>query len=156
MNADSPIQDAGLAALYEQDFLAWVEENVARLRRGEVGRIDVPNVIEELESLGVSQRRELHSRMRVLVAHLLKWVAQPARRSSSWAGTISEQRFEIGQVLDDSPSLRSEIPSAIRKTFISARRLAARDTGLPESAFPASCPFLPEQLLDDDFWPEKF
>jgi len=142
--------------LYEQDFMAWIEETIACLRRGDWGKIDVENLIEELDSLGKSQRREIDSRMRVLIAHLLKWVAQPESRSSSWRGTIDEQRFELKRLLKMSPSLERFLTRSINEVFDSARRLAALDTGFDVSNFPATCPFEIERLLDENFWPDDY
>lgn len=58
---------------YEQDFYAWTVEQSRLLRSNELSAIDVGNIAEEIESMGRSDRRELRSRLAVLVTHLLKW-----------------------------------------------------------------------------------
>jgi hypothetical protein len=80
---------------YEQDVVAWANEQAALLRAGKLSAIDVEHVAEEIEDLGKSEQRELASRMPVLLAHLLKWQCQPARRSKSWQYTIRTQRKEV-------------------------------------------------------------
>jgi len=68
---------------YEQDFYAWSEEQAALLRAGRAAEADLDNIVEEIESMGKSERRELISRLTVLLLHLLKWRLQrpkPAAR----------------------------------------------------------------------------
>lgn len=68
-------------SLYEADYALWLQEQVAHLRAGRLFALDVENVAEELESLMKSERRELRSRLEVLILHLLKWDHQPDQRS---------------------------------------------------------------------------
>ena len=63
--------------IYEQDFYAWLMENAQLLRQGRLAEIDVNNIVEELESMGRRERRELVNRLALLFAHLLKWQYQP-------------------------------------------------------------------------------
>jgi Domain of unknown function DUF29 len=62
---------------YEEDFYGWTVEQNRLLRSAELSAIDVANIAEEIENIGRSDRRELKSRLVVLVAHLLKWSHQP-------------------------------------------------------------------------------
>src|SRR5487761_1403224 len=91
---------------YDRDFYAWTNEQARLLRTGELSAIDAANLAEEIESMGRSDRRELQSRLAVLIMHLLKWRFQPSARSAGWLGTIREQRLQIELILEDSPSLR--------------------------------------------------
>jgi hypothetical protein len=59
--------------LYEADFYAWTQQQATLLRNQQWHRIDVPNLIEEIESLGKQQRQELRNRLSILVEHLLKY-----------------------------------------------------------------------------------
>ncbi|MGH7065761.1 MAG: DUF29 domain-containing protein [Stellaceae bacterium] len=145
---------AGNAALYEEDFYAWTVEQSQLLRSGEFSQLDVENIVEELESMGRSDRREIESRLTVLLAHLLKWQVQIGFGSSSWSATIREQRDRIQDLLSESPSLRPVADSPRPALYARARRAAADETGLSEAAFPASCPFKSEQILAEDFLPE--
>src|SRR5580704_181268 len=91
---------------YDDDFFAWTQEQARLLRGGDLADIDAGNLAEEIESMGRSDRREIRSRLVVLLAHLLKWQFQPGGRTTSWSGTIVEQRHQIDLVIADSPSLR--------------------------------------------------
>ena len=92
--------------------------------------------------------------MVVLLAHLLKWRFQPDARSSSWLGTIRDQRDEIESILGDSPSLRPVIRELLARAHKRARQKASEGTQLPEEAFPIECPFTAKQILAEDFLPE--
>jgi predicted DNA-binding ribbon-helix-helix protein len=145
--------------LYDRDFFAWSMRQADLLHRLADGErvnhaLDAANLAEEIESLGRSQKRELSSRLRVLLAHLLKWQRQPERRGESWTATIREQRHEIEAVLEDSPSLRPTVPDAMATAYRRARGDAASETKLPPSAFPESCPWTPERVLDLDYLPD--
>jgi hypothetical protein len=142
------------AIAYEEDFFAWTEDQARLLRAGELAEIDALNLAEEIESVGRSDRREIRSRLIVLLAHLLKWRFQPDEQSASWRATIREQRDQIELILEDSPSLRPVVTERLRQAYRRARTDAADDTGLPEATFPAECPFTPDQILSEDFLPE--
>jgi hypothetical protein len=139
---------------YDDDFFAWTQEQARLLRTGELVDIDTENLAEEIESMGKSDRREIRNRLVVLLAHLLKWQFQPDARSSSWSGTIVEQRQQIDAVIADSPSLRQTVPEALENAYQRARRLAIAETNLAESDFPTSCPYKPDDILNEDFLPE--
>lgn len=137
--------------LYETDFSAWLDQQAALLRRGDVAALDIQNLAEEIESLGGSQRRELASRIRMLVMHLLKWRMQPDERSNSWRNTISAQRSEIEDLLEQNPSLRRTLPDVVSQQYGKAMARAVEETGLVNYPIPQSCPFSPEQVMDRSF-----
>ena len=143
------------AVAYDDDFFAWTQEQARLLRDGELADVDVENLAEEIESMGRSDRREIRNRLVVLLGHLLKWQFQSNSRSTSWSGTIVEQRQQIDSIIADSPSLRQVVPEALDVAYSRARRRAAAETGLPEAVFPVSCPYTPDQILSEEFLPES-
>jgi hypothetical protein len=138
---------------YERDFYAWSQGQAELLRAGRYGELDADHLIAELESMGARERRELTNRLKVLLAHLLRWQHQPHLRSRSRAATIKEQRLSIQDLLDDNPSLRPLLGEQIPKAYRSARLLAVRETNLEEETFPENCHHTPVEVLDDDFYP---
>ena len=140
--------------LYETDFVSWLGEQARLLRAGELAELDIENLAEEIESVGRSERRELFSRIEVVMLHLLKWKMQPERRCSSWSSTINEQRDRIEAVLRDSPSLRGMVGVAVAEGYPRAKRKTVYETRLDDHNFPPQCPFSPEQILNEDFLPE--
>ncbi|HRJ41790.1 MAG: DUF29 family protein [Caldilineaceae bacterium] len=142
-----------LTELYEEDFHLWLTANVEVIRWGELREIDAEHIAEELEAMSKRERRELISRLTVLLAHLLKWEFQPTHRSRSWRNTLTVQRGELADLLEDSPSLRAELENYIDRAYGRARLLAEDETGLEADAFPAECPYALEAILDPAFLP---
>jgi Domain of unknown function DUF29 len=116
--------------------------------------LDLTNLAEEIESFGKRDRRRLKSRLTVLLMHLLKWGHQPEARSGGWDSTIRTQRADVRQLLEDSPSLRREVPVIIAERYEMARRNAAAETGLPLATFPTDCPFAVDGLLAEEWLPD--
>jgi Domain of unknown function DUF29 len=135
---------------YDEDQLAWLEQQAAHLRAGQLDRLDVAHLIEELEEMGGSQRRELKSRLEVLLLHMLKCDALPRRRTRSWQSTIVEQRARIEDLLEQSPSLRNGLAGVAQKAFAVAVKRAVLETGLKPSALPAALPYPLTAILEDD------
>jgi hypothetical protein len=104
--------------------------------------------------MGKRDRRELQSRLIVLVSHLLKWHIRPDRRAASWSATIHEQRRQISKKLRDMPSLRHEVGRLATTIYADARRSAAAETGIPEADFPDECPFAVANILSDSLLPK--
>jgi hypothetical protein len=117
--------------------------------------LDLAHLVEEIEDLGNEQRHAVESHLRILLAHLLKWVYQPQRRQRSWRVSIGNARAEIAQRLRTSPSLHGQLPKLLGWAYPKARRLARDETDLSLATFPELCPWSPEQLLDEDFLPEE-
>jgi hypothetical protein len=140
-------------SVYEQDFHAWTEEQARLLRAGFTAEADLALIAEEIETLGASERRELESRLKVLLQHPLKWRYQPDARSSSWAGAIAEQRDQLDALLRQSPSLRRLVSEYTAYAYPKARRAAALETGLPRDRLPQTCPFSQAEVLDPDYLP---
>ena len=139
---------------YEDDFYAWTVEQGRLLRSGELSAIDVANIAEEIESMGRSDRRELKSRLVVLLTHLLKWRHQPGGRSRSWSATTYEQRLQVEGILSESPSLRPSVAAMLVEAHAIARARAIAETGLADEVFPEVCPFTADQVLSRAFLPE--
>jgi hypothetical protein len=137
-------------ALYDTDHVAWLAEQVAHLRAGRLGALDVANVAQELEGLMRSDRRELRHRLEVLIHHLLKWDHQPSRRSNRWRATVAEQRRRIRDLLQESPSLRREVEPACRHVYGDAVQAAAIETRLGAARFPPTLPYSQEQIFERD------
>jgi Domain of unknown function DUF29 len=150
-----PQTSATAPSLYETDFYAWANEQAALLRTGRLNEADIANIAEEIESMGRSEKRELVNRLVVLLMHLLKWRFQPSKRGKSWRLTIKGQRTELRRHMRDNPSLKAKLTEALTDAYESARIDAARETGLAEDSFPASCPWTYTEIIDDSFWPEK-
>jgi hypothetical protein len=136
--------------LYDRDFYAWANRQAALLRAGKLTDADIANIAEEIESMGRSEKRELVSRLNVLLLHLLKWRFQPERRSRSWEVSIANSRDDLTDHLADNPSLQAMLPEAVAQAYRRARRSASAETGLPESTFPMDCPWTFDEAMRED------
>jgi Domain of unknown function DUF29 len=140
---------------YEQDVIRWSREQAQLLRAGQWSQLDIEHIADEIEDVGKSESREIASRMAVLLAHLLKWVLQPERRSRSWESTIKTQRKLIRRRVKRMPSLKGELadPEWHDEAWGDAVPLLNKETGL--DFVPASWFWSMEQVLDDEFWPDR-
>ncbi|CDH46653.1 conserved hypothetical protein [Candidatus Contendobacter odensis Run_B_J11] len=145
---------AGLATLHDRDFYAWTLQQADLLKQRRLAEVDIDSIVEELECMGASERRELINRLAVLMAYLLRWRFQPELRGNSWRNTIDVQRFDIKELLEDNPSLAAGLNERMEKAYRKSVMLAVRETGLSKMAFPVACPFSADQLLSEEFWPE--
>lgn len=150
---DSRTPEPATPAGYDDDFFLWTQRAAALLREGRLSPVDIEHVAEEVEDMGKRDRRALESRLDVLLAHLLRWTHQPEHRSRSWRGTILTRRARIERIVRDSPSLRRQLPELAERAYQRAVALAANDTGLPIAAFPATCPWGADDVVDAGFLP---
>lgn len=143
------------ASKYETDFYAWANEQASLLRSGRLSAADIENIAEEIESMGRSEKRELASRLAVLLTHLLKWQFQPGLRGNSWRLTIKEQRRQLVKHLSENPSLgtQAHLDDAIADAYETALIEVQKETGLSEATFPAACPYAPTDILNAEFLP---
>jgi Lhr-like helicase len=147
-------------SLYDRDFLLWTEETTNLLKARDFDRVDLDNLIEEIEALGRSEKKELKSRLLTLLEHILKRLhVKMPREYNGWERTIREQRIQIELLLDDSPSLKTqwhEACDSLRDAFRRAWELALKKVSgdYPKVEFPSACPFATniETLLNQNFW----
>ena len=152
MNKHTPKHEL---ATYDSDFHLWSQTQAAAIREGRLAEIDLENVAEEIESLGRSDRREIKSRLEVLLLHLLKWQAQPEKRKGGWQSSIDGARQSVRDLIAESPSLKGFPSLVLEEAYERARRKAAHETRLAITRFPAGCPFAVNDILDEEFLPRE-
>jgi hypothetical protein len=147
--------------LYDTDFYAWTQEQAALLEARQFDALDIPNLVEEITSLGKSEQRELANRLSPLLEHLLKLTIAAqrlphdlSRAGRGWRATVKTQRLRAAQILRDNPSLRPTMPRALADAYEVARVNAATALDIEEDTVPLACPWTSQQVLDADFWPE--
>jgi DNA-binding transcriptional regulator YdaS (Cro superfamily) len=145
--------DADAAGAYDRDYHVWLTRQAALLAERRFAELDLDNLIDEIQDLARSEKREIENRLNVLLVHLLKWRHQPTQRSGGWASTIIEQRARLLKRLQESPSLRGYPGQALDEEYAIARDKAAAETGLRAATFPKTCPYTIDQVLDPDFLP---
>ncbi|PZA11594.1 DUF29 domain-containing protein [Rhodopseudomonas palustris] len=139
---------------YREDLYGWVQDQVALLRAGRLSDIDAVNIADELGDVGRTEYDKLQSAIRIVLLHLLKWDHQPERRSRSGVLSIREHRRWIGRLLRDNPSLQPRISEGVAEAYEDAVDDAVKETGLTETAFPATCPYdwhaVVERVIEHD------
>jgi hypothetical protein len=141
---------------YDQDIVAWANEQAQLMRNKQFDLLDLEHIAEEIEDVGKSEQRELASRMALLLCHLLKWQYQPARRGSSWQATIRTQRERIRRRLKKTPSLRTYLddPEWWFDVWADARDATTQETAIDYDQFPEQCPWGLDLILSDHWFPE--
>lgn len=140
---------------YEEDFYGWAMMNASLLKQGKFNEADMENIIEEMESMGRSEKSQLINRFSVLIAHLLKWQFQPDFRGRSWHGTIKEQRKRAKILLKENPSLKSKLSESFTDAYELAVDQIEKETPIDLKLIPSECPYTFEQCLEEDFYPEE-
>ncbi|OKH18765.1 DUF29 domain-containing protein [[Limnothrix rosea] IAM M-220] len=126
--------------LYEQDFVIWIESTVEKLKAGNFSELDLEHLIDEVESLGKRDRRELKSRLITLFEHLLKrhYVPMP-NCYRGWEVTIRRTQSKLKDLLADSPSLGN----LLEEIYLDCYREAVANMCIEyDVEFPQEYPFL--------------
>lgn len=142
-------------SLYEQDYLLWIEDTVNKLRNKNIDGLDFENLIEEIEDLGRSDKRELESRLQELLEHILKrHYVKMNDCYRGWVESIIKQRIAIRKLLKNSPSLKPYFNQIFDEVYADALKIVRN--GYPQCEFPDICPFSRdiEAMLNVDFWKE--
>lgn len=140
--------------LYDTDYGLWLTEQINNLQHCKWEELDIPHLIEELEALNRSNKRELYSYTVVLLAHLLKWQYQPKERSGSWKGSIGNSRKRIERLFKDQPSLKNYLTEILQEAYEEVRLWAHEETSLDIKLFPDACPYPVLALLNPAFLPD--
>ena len=140
---------------YEKDYYNWLLETAYLLEEGRFSELDIPNLIDEIESMGKSQKRAIESYLKVLFLHLLKWQYQPSHLSGSGKASIRNSRWGIHKRIKESPSLKNYPAEIMQECYKIARENAADETGLSLEIFPETPQLDIEQVLDDTFLPNS-
>jgi len=138
-----------LADLYETDETAWLDAMAELIDTGNVNDLDLAHLAEFLAAMARRDRREIVSRLTILIAHVLKWHHQPENRSKSWRRTVVVQRQTLIAQLE-SKTLRNHAEASLAEAYANALELAAVETELEEATFPAICPWTLDQLLSPE------
>ncbi len=139
---------------YDKDFYSWTQEQAELLKHGRFSELDIDNLIEEVETMGRSEKRELESRLTVLLLHLLKWKYQDVRQRRSWVLSIIEQRLKFEETLEENPGLKSKLDDILKKAYRYAVIEASKETKISIKIFPKLCPWELDKITDSEFYPD--
>ena len=137
-----------MTTLYEKDILGWVEEQVGLLKNKQWDKLDLENLIDEVESVGSSFRDAIGSYFEVLLTHMLKWHYQKSMRSNSWKGSIRNSQKRIKKIVKENPGQKPFMKNLFENSYEDALEIAIIETGLSKKDFPMICPWTMEQCLN--------
>lgn len=140
------VEIPALDVLYTEDETAWLEAMAELVRMNRLDALDYSNLAEYLTDMAARDRREVRSRLVMLLMHLLKWEHQPEKRSASWRTTIMNESDELAN-LAGSGVLRTHATRILNDAYRRVVSLATTETGLALDKFPAECPYTLEQLM---------
>ncbi|MHC5727710.1 MAG: DUF29 domain-containing protein [Nostoc sp.] len=143
--------------LYDEDYYLWLKTTINQLRARQFLSVDLDNLLEELETMGRSEKRTIESLLIKLLEHLLKlkcWHEERERNEGHWKGEIRTFRREIKKALKDSPSLKPYILEIFDQCYQDARAEASDRSQLPIDTFPVVLLGSLEQILDENWFPE--
>lgn len=145
-----------LTFLYDTDYQCWLDQTVTYLRAQDFSNLDLENLIEEIESLGRSDKHAISSYLMRLCEHLLKikyWESERESCFRGWDLEIANFRLQIQEQLDTSPSLKSFLKDNFLKQYQNGRKLFLKASKLNASLIPEAPEFTLEQVLDEDWLP---
>jgi hypothetical protein len=145
-----------LQQLYAIDDYLWLEETIKLLKTNKLENLDLDNLIEELESLGRNDLNKVRSLLRQIIIHILLleyWHQEYERNCSHWEGEIIAFRYDLNHNL--TTSLKNKLTLELEEIYQLSLKLVGKKTGLSLNLFPDNCPYSLEQLLDDNWYPQK-
>jgi hypothetical protein len=131
---------------YDIDFYAWSEHQAELLRNKEFDKVDLNNIIEEIETLGRTEKRTLRSFLIIMLMHMLKLKFQPEKHTRSWDISIENSRNDFVECLSENPSLKPKLPEILKSAYIKAKSNASLETEIERDVFPEECPWTIEEL----------
>ena len=145
-----------LASLYDTDYQLWLDETVAQLQAHDFSNLDLENLIEEIASLGKSDKRATSSYLMRLCEHLLKikyWESEREACFRGWDSEAANFRLQIRVILRDSPSLKNYLNENFLPEYKNGRKLFLKASNLNANLIPQEPDFTLEQALDEDWLP---
>lgn len=137
------------ASLYLEDETAWLETMSRLVAERRFQELDHDHLSEYLADMARRDKREVRSRLAVLIAHLLKWDLQSDQRTNSWRATIAIQRQELRDLLE-SATLLNHAHEILGTAYERAVKQAALDMGRPFESFASENSLTLDAILGDD------
>lgn len=139
--------------LYSQDYCQWIQETVKLLEQRNFQKLDLDNLIEEIQDLALNEKQIIETNLIVILKLLLKWQYQLEQRSGEIKASIRRHRYQIRDDLKVSPSLKTYLSEIWLESYQEARLQAADETESAIATFPEQCPYTIENILNTDYLP---
>jgi len=146
------VQTLNLKLLYESDYDLWLTEIVQLLKNRDLEKLDYENLIEELETLGRSEKNAVKSLLLQIIVHLMLyefWQSEKERNANHWAAEIITFRVQLEDKL--TTNLKNYLADELPKIYQNALLIVQKKTQL--NSLPKNCPYSLEKLLDKQWFP---
>lgn len=134
---------------YEEDFHAWLESQIQLIKNKEFEKLDTEHLLEEMETLGNSEKYALESFLMRTMQHMLKWQYQPGKRTNSWKKSIEHHRNKANKVLNENPGIKQFLNNIFLEAYEDARLEASDETGIELDLFPEKSPWSIDEVLGE-------
>jgi hypothetical protein len=143
------------AALYEEDFVAWLDAQVAALRECRFEELDLDNLIDEVEAIRRAELSSAEHHATVVVAQLLQLAHSTlGDPRCGWKMAAASHRHQLERTL--TPTLRRELVARLQVVYDDGRAIAAtvlETEGTDQAWLPGRCPWTLDEILADDWFP---
>ncbi len=139
-----------LKELHNQDLNLWFEQIATSIKNRDFENMDWDGLLEEIEDMGASEKRALRSYTRRLIDHILKlkyWNSEKDYNQKHWEREVVNFRYEIGQILKESPSLKNYLQQNYQDWYVNSVKAMQREFTIPDDNFVSS-----ETIMSEDYF----
>jgi Domain of unknown function DUF29 len=144
-----------MSDLYDTDILLWSERQAELLRRHAAGErvndaaIDWPNIAEEIEDVGRSERNSVESHLVQALLHDLKAEAWPLSLAvPHWRAEARGHRDDARRRFSPAMAQRIDVTKLYREAL---HRMPETMDGVPPLPVSETCPVTLAELLADPY-----
>jgi len=143
---------------YETDYYSWLQAQHQLLKSQEFYKIDLENLLEEIQGLRFEIKSEFGENLTTLLANLIVWCYADNLQTRERKCDINLLRLELKSILKENASLKNHdtLYPTLRKSWEYATLRAAGEIDVDESEFPNECPWGFDELAEKDFFPKMF
>jgi hypothetical protein len=135
----------------DQDYVAWLEEQVHKLKTHNFAQLDLDNLVEELEALVRNERSAIKSFTYQIIVHLLLiqyWTGESQRNKNHCKAEIDNFQFQLSDKM--TTNFKNFLNDELPRIYIKARKAAIDKTGLNSDRFPETCPYSLDEIIGMD------
>jgi len=154
MNKMQTLKEINL--IYDRDYLEWLEITLEQIKTHNLENIDWEHLTEEIVALGNEQKHKVESYLRQLIKHLLLyqfWESEKTYCAKGWIEEIDNFRSELDLLLE-SKVLYNHTTKILDKVYLKAKNNAIRKSQLSADTFPATCPYLLDEIFNLEWLPQ--
>ncbi|WP_375502243.1 DUF29 domain-containing protein [uncultured Nostoc sp.] len=145
-----------LKDLYEIDDHLWLEETIKLLKANHLEKLDLENLIEELENLGRRDKAKVASLLEQIIRHILLlqyWKEEFQYNSGHWKAEIRSFRNQLKRNL--TTNLYQYLENELASIYDDALGYVIDKTEGKLDNLSQYCTYTLEQLLDINYLPEN-